>query len=1269
MSQPDFLSSLLNFPKDEINEETVELLEPYLDMPDFNLEGAKKVSADVAGLASWVRAMCTYYHINKKVIPLKANLVVQEHKLSLAMADLNKAQQTLDEKQAVLDVLKEKYNQAIATKQALQADADSCKRKMTAATALISGLKGEKDRWTLQSKEFAERIGRLVGDVMLCAAFLSYSGPFNYLFRNQLMSDWKKELLTRKIPFTHDLDIIGMLVDNTTIGEWNIQGLPTDELSIQNGIIVSKGSRFPLLIDPQGQAKSWIRNREENNKLQITNLNHKYFRSHIEDCVSGGRPLLIEDVEETLDPTLDNILEKNLIKSGKSFKVIFGDKELDFTEGFYLYITTKLPNPSYTPEVSAKTSIIDFTVTQKGLEDQLLGRVILREKQELETERTKLLEEVNSNKKKMKQLEDNLLGRLTSTKGSLVEDESLIEVLATTKTTAEEVNEKLLIAAETQKKINIAREEYRPVATRGSIIYFLIAELSMVNCMYQISLKQFLQLFDESMEKSTSSPIPSKRIQNIIEYCTFRAFVYISRGLYEVHKVLFVLLLALKIDIPAGKITHEEFRTFIRGGAALDINAVVKKPFSWIPDITWLNLVALSKMNVFNDILNQIGKNEKAWRSWYEKDAPENDVLPSGYQNTLDSFRKLLLLRSWCLDRTVMMAKQFIAESLGPKFSEAQILDLDALLSESDSRTPMVCLLSTGSDPSSDIEALSKKFKVDIKAISMGQGQEVHARKFLQQFVVNGGWLLLQNCHLGIPFLDELLNTILETEVMHEKFRIWITTDVHPKFPINLLQISIKFTNEPPQGIKAGIKRTYNWLTQDMLDISNRAQYKPLLYGLAFLHSIVQERRKFGPVGWNIPYEFNQSDLAASVQFVQNHVDELQPKVGISWVTARYMFCEVHYGGRVTDDYDRRLLNTYGKVWFGDHMFLPEFQFYKGYTIPQLKTIEEYRNSIETLPLIDSPEVFGLHPNADISCQTKQSQAMLETILSIQPKDSGTGSGETREDVVKRIANDLLAKLPEDFDKNRVKECLKKQGGPKPLNIFLGQEVDRMQAVLTLARTDLQDLKLAIDGTIIVSAQLQQALDALYDARVPATWAKVSWQGATLGLWFTELINRFQQYHTWVFDGRPLVFWLTGLFNPQGFLTAIRQEITRAHNGWALDNVRLAPEVMKQMKEDITAPPSEGLYIHGLFIEGAGWDRKNIRLTESQPKILYQAMPVIHISATNSSDEPDPKLYRAPVYKRPRRTDQNYIFDVDLRTSQPPEYWILRGVALLAATS
>ncbi|KAJ8670776.1 hypothetical protein QAD02_002035, partial [Eretmocerus hayati] len=888
MADAKFLSNLQNFPKDNITAETIDLMVPYLSYPLYTYEAAKIACGNVAGLIQWTMAMGNFYEVNKDVLPLKANLAIQEGKHDKANRNLQAAEALLIAKDAELKGVQDEFDAVMAERQVIVDQANLCQAKMDTAKAMIDGLSGERSRWTNQLSQFKSETERLVGDVLILTGFLSYCGPFNQEFRVYIQRIWLKFIQRRKIPVSLNINIIDSLADTATTGEWSLQGLPNDELSIQNGIIVTKASRYPLLIDPQLQGKTWVVNREMENDLQLTILTHKYFRNHLEDCVSMGRPLVIQDVGEELDPVLDNLLEKNYIKIGSSLKVRLGDKEVDIHEDFRLYITTKLPNPAYPPEVFARTSVIDFTVTMKGLEDQLLGRVILTEKKELEDERTQLIADVTANNRNIKELEANLLHKLTTVQGPLIEDLELMSVLNNTKQTAAEVNEKLIIAKDTEIKINTAREEFRPVATRGSVLYFLVCDMAQVNCMYQTSLAQFLERFDLSMEKSPKHPLNQKRITYIIEYLTYEIFRYKSRGLYEIHKFMFGLLMTLKIDLEREFITHEEFQYLIKGGAALDLNAVEPKPPSckWITDVVWLNLVALSSLPKFQNIVNQVISADKTWKSWFDKDAPEEEVIPDGY-DSLDTFRRLLIVRAWAMDRALSQSKIYIANSLGKRFAEPVIALLDVLHSESRPNTPMIGFLSMGSDPTPSIEQLAKKLELKCKSISMGQGQEVHARKLMESAVKDGFWVLFQNCHLGLEYMIELVNTIMEMEPPHEDFRIWITTEPHTKFPISLLQMSLKFTCEPPQGVKAGLYATYSSMNQVLLDTCDVKQYIPLIYTVSFLHTVVQERRKFGPLGWNIPYEFNSADWLASCLFINNHLSDMDPKLGISWPTIR----------------------------------------------------------------------------------------------------------------------------------------------------------------------------------------------------------------------------------------------------------------------------------------------------------------------------------------------------------------------------------------------
>merc|ERR1719450_1628558 len=449
MGDSNFLNNVVEFGvngKDKMNEETIEFILPYMDIEDFNPDVAQKASNAARGLCNWVRMMKFYHEASKIVKPKLEALAIAQAKMDAANQALAAAQSRLDACTKKLNDLQQMFDNQMREKKKIEDNAAMLQRKMTQASQLINGLAGERKRWTEDSNNFADEKMRLVGDCAVACAFVSYAGPFNQQFRSLLINKkFKADCEEKKVPVSPSLDddtLIPFLVDIGTIGDWNLQGLPQDNLSTQNGILVTRSSRFPLLVDPQGQALQWILKREENNvpMWKTTTLGDPKLRDKLEYCMAEGMALIVVQVEEEIDPMLDPVMEKQLISKGKKLFVNVSDKMMDYDPKFMLYFITRLPNPNFSPELQAKTTVVDFTVTQLGLEDQLLGKVIGKEQKALEDQLAQVLEEVNSNTKALMQLDAILLQKLTSNSGSLLEDETLIGTLAETKSKAAEVN-------------------------------------------------------------------------------------------------------------------------------------------------------------------------------------------------------------------------------------------------------------------------------------------------------------------------------------------------------------------------------------------------------------------------------------------------------------------------------------------------------------------------------------------------------------------------------------------------------------------------------------------------------------------------------------------------------------------------------------------------------------------------------------------------------------------------------------------------------------
>ncbi|KAK9891062.1 hypothetical protein WA026_013388 [Henosepilachna vigintioctopunctata] len=1282
MADPNFLKTLQEMDVNNITQAQQRAVKAHMKKSS-KLNDMASVSKAGFGLLKFVLAVLDYCAVYREVKPKKEKVEELQREYDTAKKNLEKLYNEIAKLEEDLAKLNEKYETAMKRRLELQEETDIMMRRLIAADKLITGLSSEKARWTEDLKELHLEKERLIGNCLLSSGFLTYCGPFTYEYRRDIVYvNWQNSIIEREIPLTQPYKIERNLSTDVEVSGWNSEGLPPDELSVQNGILTLKCSRFPLCIDPQQQALNWIKRKEEQFNLKILSFSDSDFLKHLDMAIKYGSPVIFQDVDDYIDPVATNVISKNIKNMGGRLFVELGDKEVDWDPNFRLYMTTKFANPIFNPAVYAVSSVINYTVTLSGLEDQLLSVVVRNERPDLEEQRENLISETSVNKSLLQQLEDSLLRELSTTTGNMLDNVELVETLENTKSKASEVIEKLKLAVETAKDIDRLRDGYRSVAKRGAILFFVMADMATVNAMYQYSLGSYLEVFAYSLRKALPHTILLKRLGNIINTLTKNVYDYGCTGIFEKHKLLYSFQMTTKLEQHEDNISQAELEFFIKGCVSLE-KSERQCPDPFITPQGWEDIMKLSTdFEKFSTLPGDITRDLDDWKEWYNLDAPETVPFPSGYSDKINAFQKLLILRCFRIDRVFRSVGDYITEIMGEEYIMPPVVSFDNIYEQSNPTTPVIFILSPGSDPTAELMKLADRYGFGggkFRYLSLGQGQEQIAVGLLDTAISRGLWLMYQNCHLLLAFIKQLEKHLERMTKPHPDFRLWLTTDPVNTFPIGMLQRSLKVVTEPPNGLKLNLRNTYFKMRPQTLNTCSHEMYKPLVYVLAFFHAVVQERRKYDKIGWNICYDFNESDFNVCVTILDTYLTKAKnlKDVRIPWGSLKYLIGEVMYGGRVIDDFDRRIVAVYMDEYMGDFLFdkFQPFHFYHDesvdYFIPPKGIKEDYIAFIDELPLTNSPEVFGLHPNAEIGYYTQATKEMWRILIELQPQTATSGEGISREEFIENVANDVLKKIPEEYEIWKVRRAF--QRVMSPTIIVLLQELERFNKLISAMRRTLRQLQKALAGEIGMDSVLDNVAYSLFNGQLPEAWRKLTPATCkSLGGWIEHFEARQAQYFQWSSTGEPPVLWISGLHIPETYLAALVQIACRVHN-WPLDRSTLYTYVTQFLNpSEITMrPPTGNCFVHGLFLEGAGWDVENGCLRKSHPKILVEKLPVLSVIPIEAHRLKLQNTLKTPVYTTSQRRNAmgvGLVFEADLFTTEHISHWILQGVSLMLNT-
>jgi len=1266
---------IVNFDSRKITPEIRNAVQELLNKRGNSFEHAviHRVSVAASPLAAWVKANLEYSAVLIRIQPLQEANDHLQAELESSKDRLNKCQAALKHLDAKVLELKNDFAKRTAEAETLKASLIKAEEVLGAAQEMLGKLAGERTRWDTMMAELNGQVGAMAGSALMSAGFLVYLADESEQVRKDILEEWQGAfvqggLLTGKGAKVGQPGGFSMQTFLSTEGEllrWKGQGLPTDKLSSENAIVILNAHYTPLIIDPSSQATEWLTSNLQaaGSNTEILVPHEHRFANALELGVRFGKTLVVQEVDQ-IEPILVPLLRKDLTRQGPRYVVQVGDKAVDYTEGFRMFLATRNPTPDLPPDVASLISLVNFSVTLAGLEEQLLGVTIQHEQPELEQQKMALLAAEDKLKIELEGMEQKLLLELAASEGNLLENKALIDSLNTLKSASLAIQEKLGESSQLQISLDQQRDVFRPIARTGSLLFFTLLDLQRINTMYKYSLPMFLGLFRQALDsRQLGHAPPAERTRLLSPVLQQLVFGAVARSLFKADRLTYAMHLI--------HLLHPHL--FGEGEWALFTGQVlVAAGGAQLP--TWAHAERAPGFAALAQAMPALGQlpfADPSWAKWASSDRCEADFPPSLPPAT-SAFQRILLIQALRPERLQSALVTFVTSTLSiPNLSPSSSALLEIAKHDSHANAPILMITTAGADPTQELEdSATREMPGRYKQLAMGGQQCATAITMLQEAAKIGAWLCLKNLHLVVHWVPQLEKELSSLSVLaNSTFRLWLTTEQHAHFPTILLQQSLKITCEAPPGIQKNLQRTYESLMhRDFVEKGPPARAQ-LLFVLSWFHAVIQERRTYIPQGWTKFYEFSPSDLRSAADICDSAISLAQGNP--DWVTIHGLLGSAVYGGRVDQIMDERLLHTYLQQYFSSAMLSPgsrgSIRLAPGVSLPSSSSHADYVQLIQQLPTQDAPSLFGLPANADVAVQQRSAVYVQQNLrqLGTDPNASTTFDREKWAAQLTPILT-LWQQLSSQCEPIRQAPPGRPDASNgQPVDTIIALEVNKAKQLLKLVDESTGAIGRVVRGTELLNATTKAQGNALVQGTVPSAWSDV-WDGPEVPVaWMKQAVAKVIALANWQQQSLagallcdPLN--LNDLLSPSFFLTALRQQTARQAKV-PMDSLRLSCALEASLLGAVTLR----VQINGLLLQGAECAPPQglHPLAADAPTLCV--MPPLHL-AWVPEETPEPyaldRSARMPLYLDPAREVQ--LGELRIPCSAAEASWLQAGAAL-----